>query len=204
MKGILVCLEGIDGAGKNTQAHLLSKRLSKLGIKSAIYSYPDYNSLYGKIIKKFLNKKLELSIDELFFLHVLDKQKDKEKISKDLKRGRVVIADRYIESAIAYQVAGGFDYKNAKAIFRLSGLPHPDVIFYLDVPVGISFGRKLRQKGSLDRFEKAKAYLGKVRQVYNKMYAERFDSKNWVKIDGKNKVEKVQEEIYMRVGKLLD
>lgn len=204
MRGILVCIEGIDGAGKNTQTKMLSKRLADEGIVSVVYSYPDYNSPYGAIIKNFLERKIELSVEELFFLHILDKQKDREKIRKDLEKGRVVIADRYVLSAITYQTAGGFNYESAKAIAALSKLPKPDAIFYLDVPVSVSVERKGRQKGSLDRFEAASAYLNKVRGVYNKLYRERFDSENWTRIDGRAEPGVVHEEIFLEVSKLLD
>ena len=43
---MLVCVEGVDGAGKHTQAEMLAKALQENGIASKIYTYPDYNSAY--------------------------------------------------------------------------------------------------------------------------------------------------------------
>jgi dTMP kinase len=204
LEGLLVCLEGIDGAGKNTQARLLEKKLKEIGIKSVIYSYPDYTSRYGKAIKEFLDKKIELSNDELVFLHLLDRIQNRASLRKDLSSGKVVITDRYFYSIIAYQGAGGFDYENLKMIVESAGLSLPDIVFYLDVTVDLSIERKGRQKkGKLDRFEAAAAYLNKVRGVYNKLYDERFACDKWIRIDGRGSVTKVQKEIFAEVSKLL-
>jgi dTMP kinase len=202
VKGLLVCIEGIDGAGKNTQSEMLGKHLRTIGIRSKIYSYPDYGSVYGKIIKNFLDKKIELSTEELLFLHILDKQKDKKNVENDLKQGKIVITDRYVISAIAYPIAGGVDYESAKVVAALSKLPKPDIVFYIDVPVSVSMERKRKQKGELDRFEAASAYLNKVSNVYNRLYRERFGCINWIKINGKKNAEIVHKEILSELNKL--
>lgn len=202
MKGMFVCIEGIDGAGKNTQSKMLGEHLKTLGIKSKIYSYPDYDSHYGRIIKDFLDKKIELTTEELLFLHVLDKQKDKTSVEDDLKQGNVVITDRYLISAIAYPIAAGVDYESAKTVAVLSKLPKPDVVFYIDIPVSVSMERKRKQKGSLDRFEAASSYLNKVSATYNRLYRERFSCANWIRIDGEKEVGTVHKEILSELNKL--
>lgn len=204
MKGRIVCLEGIEGAGKDTQAQLLSRRLQEEGFDTLIYSYPDYNSRYGQIMREYLDKKIELGIEELFFLNVLDKQKDKARLESDLKAGKIIIMNRYIFSVLAYQVAGGFDYQKAKTIIGLSGLPSPDIALYLEIPVELSLQRKTSQKkGDLDRFEESSAYLKKVKGVYDRIFKEAFGCSNWVRIDATAPVGKVHDRILLEVKKLL-
>lgn len=200
MKGLLICIEGIDGAGKNTQSKMLGQKLETIGIRSKIYSYPDYDSPYGKIIKNFLDKKIELSAEELLFLHILDKQKDRKRIENDLKLGKIVLTDRYVISAIAYPIAAGVDFESAKMVAALSKLPNPDIVFYIDIPVSVSMERKRKQKGSLDRFEAASSYLNKVNGVYNRLYKERFGCAEWVKINGKKDTEIVHKEIFSELN----
>lgn len=203
VRGAFVCLEGIDGAGKNTQTKMLAERLRGIGTSPSVYSYPDYQSRYGRIIKDFLEKKIELTVQELFFLNALDMEKDRTRMTADMEGGRTVIADRYITSTVAYQTAGGFDFDSAKGIVSLSGLPSPDIAFYLDIPTDLSSQRKGKQKpGRLDRFESASEYLNKVRETYNRLYEERFFCKNWVRIDGNEDVAVVHEEIFLEVSRL--
>ena len=54
MRGKLICLEGIDGSGKETQLKLILKMLK--GKRVSVYKYPDVNSAFGKIIDGFLKK----------------------------------------------------------------------------------------------------------------------------------------------------
>ncbi len=203
MKGVLICLEGIDGAGKNTQAEMLAKRLgSDMTIRK--YSYPDYKSRYGKIIREYLDKKIEMEMDEFFFLQVLDKQKDRPSIEKQLMEGEVLIMDRYVYSHIAYESAGGFDYEAAKEIVEFSKMPNPDIVIYLDVAADVSMERKHKQhSGKLDRLEAMSSYLNKVREVYDRLYHERYGTGNWIKIDASKNPAEIHEEIYMEVCKLL-
>ena len=202
MKGLLVCFEGIDGAGKRTQAELLGKWLQQEGFATKNYSYPDYEGVYGKIIRDYLNKKIEMGVGEFFFLQMLDKVKDAIRITGERNAGMVVIADRYVDSQVAYQSAGGFNYEAAKKIIGLSGMPVPDIVFYIDVTIEISMKRKASQKGDLDRHESFAAYLKKVKEYYDMIYKEKHNT--WVKIDSAKDIDSVHEEVVAAVEKLLD
>jgi len=74
---MLIDFEGIDGSGKMTQSKLLKNELLKRGFEIADFSYPDYDSEYGRRIKGFLDAKLNLSIDEQFLLYLIDIVKNK-------------------------------------------------------------------------------------------------------------------------------
>jgi dTMP kinase len=95
MRGILIDFEGIDGSGKKTQSRLLERELSQRGFPVSLFSYPDYESEYGKIINVFLEGKIDLNPDEQFLLYLLDIVKDKEEVIQKLQNGYVVIMDRY-------------------------------------------------------------------------------------------------------------
>ncbi len=202
MRGVFVCIEGIDGAGKKTQAEMLHKYLSEAGVRSAVYSYPNYGSRYGKILKGFLDGDIEMGVEEQFLLNLIDKEQNRREILKSLNEGMVVITDRYLISNIAYQVAGSFDYDAAKRIIELVKFPEPDVIFYLDVPVSVSTERKTRQKGRIDRFERASEYLVKVRNIYEMLYADEYGSENWIKLDGTQNIANVNSAIISEVDRL--
>lgn len=200
VESLFVCIEGIDGCGKTTQAKLLIDRLKENGNVVSLYSYPTHDSRYGKIIREeFLAGKIEMSVEEQFLLYLLDMQSDKKKILGELSSGNIVMSERYFISTIAYQSAGNFDYEKAKAVEEIMALPRPDIVFYIDLEPEIAFERKKKQKGKTDRFESAKDYMNKVRNVYEKLYAERYGAKTWIRIDGKRSEREISDLIFATV-----
>ena len=193
MEGKIIVIEGIDGAGKATQAKLLKEALEKEGKEVSIYSYPDYSSVYGERIKSFLYKKINLKVDELFMLYIIDMVKDRSSIIEAVNNGNYVIIDRFFFSTIAYQSAGGFSYENGKEIVKLLEMPVVDKVFYINVPVDISMQRKEKQKGKMDvdKFESNKKFLSKVSTFYDRLKNEGFYAKSWEEIDGNKSIEEI-------------
>ena len=202
MRGIIIEFEGIDGSGKRTLSKMLKEELSKKNYKVCLYSYPDYKSKYGMIIKAFLDNEIELSVEEQFLLYLLDMLKDKKEIVQKIDDGFIVIIDRYFLSTIAYQCANNFDYGKAKYIIESIGLPLPNIIFYLEIPINLAIKRKSNQKSNLDRFEKNEQFLKKIIKVYEKMIKENFPT-HWIRLDATRKLEKVHEETLLNVYKLI-
>ena len=200
---MLINFEGIDGSGKRTQSKLLKKELLKKGFKVADFSYPDYDSEYGKLIKGFLEGKLNLSSDEQFLLYLIDIVKNKEEVKQKLRKGHIVIMDRYFLSTIAYQSANNFDYEVAKAVTKLIQLPLPSVIFYIEIPLDIAYRRKSKQKGIVDRFEGNTKFLTKVVNVYERLIKEQFPSSNWIKLDGTEDPGLLNNEILLKLEELI-
>lgn len=197
MVGKLLVLEGTDGSGKATQVKLLRERFEKQGLKVFDLSYPDYNSVYGKIIDSFLHFQTNLTVEEQFFVYILDMIKDKAKVRSELESSDVVILDRYLFSTLSYQCSNGFDYERAKSLVELIDLNRPFAVFYIDVPVEISMERKQKQKSlvGVDKFEKDMALLRSVKAMYDKMMKEKFFAENWVRINGALDQQSVSNEI---------
>ena len=195
MRPFFLCLEGIDSAGKNTQAVMLKGALERKGFDVSLYSYRDYKSRYGEIIDDFLHKKFELEVEEQFMLYLLDMVKDGRKIWEEMGK-KIIIADRYFVSAVAYQSAGGLEYLKAKEICDRIGLPRPNLVLYVDINVDLSVQRKIRNGGSPDRFEAAKDYLNRVRGVYEMLYNEGYGAESWERIDGAQDKEEVHRFVF--------
>ena len=198
MTGILIDFEGIDGSGKKTQSRLLERELLNREFPVALFSYPDYESEYGKLLKKFLDGEINLYPAEQFLLYLLDIVKDKEEVRQKLQNEYVVIMDRYFLSTIAYQCANHFDYEVAKAMIKLINLPVPTIIFYLEIPLSIAQRRKNMQKGIGDRFEMDIELLGRVTKMYEKMMAEHLSSR-WVKLNSDDRPEQINRKILSQV-----
>lgn len=200
-KGNIICFEGIDGAGKRTQAALLMKKLRASGVRSKVYSYPDYASEYGKIIDGYLHGKMKLGRTEHFLLFLIDIMKDGESLKKDLQKGNDIIMDRYFYTALAYICPSGLDYKRARGFIELMDFVRPSIVFYLDMPSELTSSRKKKQKGSLDKFEKNQKFLKDVKKVYERMFTERYACNKWIRIDASRPITEVHNDIIRILGK---
>ena len=194
-KGFLIATEGIDGAGKRTLCSYMKKFLESQEYEVTQFEYPDYSSIWGKIIEEYLHHKIELSINEQFFTYFIDILKDQDKISDLLRKGNIVIMDRYFSSTLAFQCAKGFDFQSALSIIRTMDVIEPDLTLFIQIPPPLALERKFNQKKLLDRHEKDLELLEKVNNIYEKMLNQEILSKKWIKIDGDRDLNKIEEEI---------
>ena len=176
--GPLIAVEGADGSGKETQVELLKAALTGRGYQFSAYAFPRYKGPYGALIKRGLEGEfgnfLEINPYVLSALWAADRAGVKDELIGDLRRG-IVICDRYVTSNLAYQGARftgkartEFIRYTEKAEYGYLGLPRPDLVIYLSVPVSIS-GRLLRRRGDLDQYEASLAYQREVARVYTKL-----------------------------------
>ena len=198
MKGRLIVIEGIDGAGGETQSKKMLQYLQGRKIQAERVYYPDYGNPFGDLIHEYLHKKYEFNVDAQFLLYALDMVKDRERILGWLNQGKIVIADRYFTSTIAYQGLRGFPAENALKFAEIFRLPKPDVILYLKVSPEISIKRKKGEKRNLDRNEADKAFLEKVSKSYESLVKNQTWG-SWFVIDG----EKSIEEVFSQIKKVL-
>ncbi len=194
-KGILIAIEGIDGAGKRTLCMFIKNFLESKKHDVMQFEYPDYSSKWGKIIDEYLNDKIELDINEQFFVYFIDILKDQDRIQKSLEKGIVVLTDRYFTSTIAFQCSKGFNYQKAVSVINTMGAIEPDLTLFIKIPPQMALKRKFEQKKSLDRHEKDIELLENVDVVYEKMIHEKTHSKKWIKINGNQELRKVEDDI---------
>jgi len=148
MKGKIITIEGLDGAGKSTQIDLLTKKLTALKIKHKFIHFPMLNQgVYGKLVAEFLRGEfgnLENVHPKLVaLLFAEDRNEHQHKIKQWLEEGYLVILDRYVKSNIAFQCAKLKDEKEKKTLknwildfeFNYHKLPKPEVSFFLNVPL---------------------------------------------------------------------
>lgn len=192
--GKLIIIEGLDGAGGETQSKLLFDYLKKQKKPVEKLTYPDYQGPIGRLIHQFLHKRYDFSPETQFLLYFVDFIKDKEKIGKWLKERKIIISDRYFTSTIAYQCLKGFPLKKALKIADFFDLPRPNLIIYLKVSPKTSLIRKFREKKNLDRHEEDKDFLTRLSKFYGKLIKNQVFSK-WVVVDGEKPIKEVFEEI---------
>lgn len=115
MRGMLIVFEGLDRCGKTTQSKRLATILQTLGITVKNLRFPERNTEIGKMIGLFLQSKKKMSNELLHLLFSANRWELKEEIEDYLRKGHVVLIDRYAYSGIAYSGAKGMNIDWCKA-----------------------------------------------------------------------------------------
>lgn len=165
--GVFVSLEGIDGAGKTTLRELLVSALNNDNIVSI--REPGGTTISEKIRAVLLDpQNMGMAARTEALLYAAARSQVVEEIIRPaLAQGKLVLADRYMDSTIAYQGYGrGLDLEFLTQLNRLcTGGLKPDVTLLLDVAPGEGLRRRGEEKP--DRLEQeGSAFQEKVRQGY--------------------------------------
>ena len=190
-------IEGLDGAGKTTQAKLLVESLKHAG-RESIYLKEPTNGQWGMKIREIANIGREtVTLEEELSFFVNDRAEDAEKnIRPALESGKVVVMDRYIHSNIAYQTALGLD--TDLIIEKNRNFPQPDKVFFLDIEPSAGLKRvDGRGDGANVGSEKIE-FLEKVYEVFKRP---EFDSME--RIDATGSVEEIAEVITEKLKTVL-
>ena len=171
-KGVLIAIEGIDGAGKTTQAKLLVEKLRNEGYP-VISLHEPTDGVWGQKIRELAKRnRHSVSAEDELNLFFQDRIEDVEKnIKPALENKQVVVMDRYYFSSIAYQGVRGLDLDKIEQK-NVEIAPVPDLLIILDVQPSVSLQRihSSREDGP-NEFEK-NSYLEKSRIIFNQ-FAER-------------------------------
>lgn len=128
--GLLIVIEGIDGAGKTTLANGLGERFRNAGIPISVSKEPTRGP-WGAVLRASAADGRLTPEEELRYLLLDRKQHVQEFINPALFRDEVVILDRYYPSNVAYQGAAGLDVDEILA--SNSFAPEPDLTLLLDL-----------------------------------------------------------------------
>ena len=169
-----ISFEGIDFSGKTTQIELLANELKKRGEKVIVMREPGGTAISEKIRGILLDKKNDnmTNICELLLYSAARHQLVLEKISKELESGNFVIADRYVDSTIAYQGYGrkiSLNLINEINKVVTEGVL-PSLTFFLDLKPESIIERKQNRKQSSDRLEDTGIeFYKRIREGYLKI-----------------------------------
>lgn len=171
--GIFITIEGPDGAGKSTQIDLLKQYFLEKGYDVLLTRDPGGNRISEEIRGIILNKDYtEMAAEtELLLYTAARAQLVKEIIEPALNEGKVVISDRFVDSAAVYQGMGrglGVDTVYQVNDCILKNL-HFDMTILLDLPAEEGIRRKKNQ-AELDRMERESLeFHKKVAEGYRKL-----------------------------------
>jgi dTMP kinase len=166
--GILLAVEGVDGAGKTTQVGLLADALRRAGLEVVTSKEPT-DGRWGRIIRESAETGRMTAFRELYTF-IKDRQEHvATKVQPALDRNAVVILDRYFYSTIAYQGSrSGVDWMRLDRILRQRA-PVPDLVFVLDIDPAVSLLRIKEGRGEIpNQFEQLDG-LQAARDIFQKL-----------------------------------
>ncbi|MBV9688869.1 MAG: thymidylate kinase [Ktedonobacteraceae bacterium] len=180
--GRLFIVEGVDGSGKSTQIALLRQWLISEGY-TVFFSEWNSSPLVKKTTSKGKQKQL-LTPTTFSLIHATDfADRTERDIIPPLKAGAIVLADRYIFTAFARDVARGVDRQWVRELYQFA--VQPTLAFYFRVPLDISLSRILTGRTELkyyeagmdlglssDRYESFKLFQQRIVSEYEAMVAE--------------------------------
>lgn len=130
-----IVLEGLDGAGTTTQLRMAAERLAAADRPHFCTSEPTENAV-GRLIREVLTRKRSVHPTTLALLFAADRAEHLLAagggILERLRRGELVISDRYLFSSLAYQSLD-CDFQYVRALNE--GFPVPRDVVFLDTPV---------------------------------------------------------------------
>ena len=205
MSGLFITMEGIDGSGKTTQINLLNDYFKQKGFDVVLVREPGGTIISEKIREIILdikNKDMTYVTEALLYA-ASRAQLVAQVIVPAIKKGAIVLCDRFVDSSIVYQgVARDLGVDVIKNINNVAtGGLQPDITFFLDLQYKEAIKRKKEQK-KLDRLESEKELFYK--NVYNgyKMLLDEND--NRIKnIDATLPIEDIYEKIKNEIEKFL-
>lgn len=193
-KGSFVCIEGLDGCGKTTQAKILAGRLEET--YRAFYTAEPSDGKIGSFIKQYcLNAQRRLSSIVEALLFAADRFEHVENVVlPGINEGRLVISDRYVYSSLAYQGAAGLDLAWIEKINEHA--IRPDLAVFIDVSPEAVVERLKHRRSVMENLETQRT----VRQVYLSFVKEG----GLVMIDGNASKQKVADDILRLVLEFLE
>ena len=156
--GLFLVLEGIEGSGKTTQAGLLAAWLEARGLPHLLTREPGGTAVGEEVRRLLLDGGALDARTELLLMLSARAALVSQVIEPALAEGRVVVADRYELSTLAYQAHGrGLALARVRELneFATGGL-RPDLTVVLSVPRATGEARRAARSVQ-DRIESAGA-----------------------------------------------
>ena len=211
-KGKIIVLEGLDGSGKSTQLDLAFGYLNEKGLNCRKLSFPNYDTISGQLVESYL--KGDIPCDDrngaysASVMYAMDRYVSYVTDWKEFyEAGGVIISGRYTTSNAIYQLTKVSEEERGDFLswlfdleYNRMGLPKPDMVIFLDMPVEVSQElieqRYLGDSSKKDIHEKNVKFLEECRNNALTV-AERY---NWDVIDcAKDGAPLPIEDIYLEI-----
>jgi len=193
-KGLFISFEGPEASGKSSQILLLSKYLKKKKIPFIVSREPGGTNFSEKLRRLILDNKSTINnLEELLLLMAARSNHINEVIIPNLKKGKIVISDRYADSSFVYQgYVNKFGINRAQKLHKeLLNNFFPDYTFIFQInPKDII--KRLKQRKVKNKYDKSDLlFHQKVIQGYKKIA----NSKRYVTVNASLSIDKIHKNI---------
>jgi len=171
-KGFFITFEGTDGVGKTTHVRRLESWLRKKKRKVLVTREPGGDRVAEKIRKILLNPNNKIQdLTELFLYQAARVEHVQTKIRPHLKKGFVVLCDRFTDATVAYQGYGrGLPVNMIRQLNKVAGgglVPDLTILLDLSPTIGLKKARNRKKEHKGDRLEKEGfRFQNRVRKGY--------------------------------------
>jgi dTMP kinase len=192
-RGLFITFEGTEGSGKTTQVELLGEKLSSR--HPVVVREPGGTELGERMREVLLTSGMEIDGEaEMYLFMAARRQLLQEVITPALALGRIVIADRYHDSTLAYQGGG----RGVPVIWPAT-FPRPDMTFLMALPIQSGRQRQLSAGKSADRVERESIeFHMRVAAEYDRLAAA--EPVRFIRLDASESREALQHKVMNRVG----
>lgn len=203
---MFVCFEGIDGAGKSTQARLLYERLKADGVPVEQVADPGTTHIGTAIRQILLYNDAPISREAQMLLFSAARAELASYIRERLAAGVTVICDRWLLSTLVYQgELNGIDPEFILSVFNQTSKLSPDLSFVLDLPPERS---PERTGPGRDRYERVdNETRQRMRDAYlrfSSSAAKRYQPKQYCVLNAEAPIDETHEEVYRHYQLLRD
>ena len=208
---MIIAVEGIDGAGKNTLVTAVTNQLRSQGHSVSSMTFPAYRqTIFADFADQALHGQLGDTADSAWamaLLFALDRKERREAIVDAARENDVLIIDRYVASNAAYSLARTQDPAIVEWIekteFEDFQLPLPDVQVCLATSVGVAADRARKREASdvqrtRDAYEKDSGLQERTLAEYQK-FAEGSWQSPWLMLTGDDGADRLVEWISARL-----
>ena len=195
-RGLLIAFEGCDKCGKDTQVDELAKRFILDGEEVVTIDFPAYDTPSGQAIHAILNDMHPLSAKdnpyEVQALYAINRYEQQARIETALMRGKVVICNRYLHSAVVYGTFNGIEDSWFYDIQH--SLVQPDLVVLLDIDYD-EYLKRCERYTDLDAYESNNKVIKHAIQKYRQLAEEH----EWIMLDGKGEIEEIADLVFSNI-----
>jgi len=197
VKGMFITVEGPDGSGKTTQLQLLVRSLTEKGYEVVVTREPGGTKVGNSIREVLLSPEHdEMTPRVEMMLYAASRAQNIDQVIRPaLKRGAIVVCDRFVDASIAYQGYGlQYDLNQILSLneWATAGIK-PDLTFLFDLTPDQA-SRRMKDRGQLDRIEsRDESFHQRVYDGFKKILEQHPD--RMVRIDANATIEMIQDEV---------
>ena len=203
--GLLVSIEGGEGAGKSTVRQALHELLESRGFEVVSTREPGGTVVGESIRELLLDPAGRLAAEtELLLMFASRAQLVRALVMPALARGAAVLADRFTDASFAYQGGGrGIAMGVIAELERWAAVVKPDLTFLLDVDVAVGLSRARSRGAQPDRIESEQVeFFERVRAAYQARAAA--EPQRFHAVDASQPPERVRADVTATLSRWLD